>query len=315
MSLPPPLKARLTLPVIAAPMTAVSGFELVAASCEAGVIGSFPVHNARREGTSGSLDAWLTALDRRLSERDEPAAPFAPNLIMHRSNHHRDEELATLVAHRVPLVITSVGSPEAAVGPLHDAGSLVFADVATLAHVDRCLDAGVDGLVLLTAGAGGQTGWMNPFAFVRAVRARFEGTIVLAGGIGDGAAVLAAQALGADLAYLGTRFIAAQESLADDAYRAALVSSSLDDVVLSTAVGGLPANLLREWIGRNVADVAEGDYRQDRLLGWNDVWSAGHSVSSVQEVLPVRELVDQLLHEYDQARSAWQSQADGAGKE
>lgn len=300
MALPEALSAQLRLPAVAAPMTAVSGLELVTAACEAGIIGSFPVHNARRDG---SLDGWLDALRRRLDGRD--AAPFAPNLIMHRSNAYRDEELRSLVRHRVPLVITSVGSPAEAVGPLHDAGSLVFADVATLGHVDRCLEAGVDGLVLLTAGAGGQTGWLNPFAFVRAVRERFDGPVVLAGGVSDGASVLAAQVLGADLVYLGTKVIATAESLADESYQAALVAASADDVVLSSAVGGLPANLLSAWIDAHDPDVAEGDYRQDRLLGWQGVWSAGHSVSGVHGIAPIRAVVDAVIEEYREARRAW----------
>ena len=305
MSLPRELRERLTIPAVAAPMTAVSGLELVAAACESGVIGSFPVHNARREESTGSLDAWLDALERRLAEGDRPTAPFAPNLIMHRTNASRDEELASLVAHRVPLVITSVGSPVDAIGPLHDVGSLVFADVASLGHVDRCLDAGVDGLVLLTAGAGGQTGWANPFAFVRAVRDRFDGPIVLAGGIADGAAIFAAEVLGADLAYLGTRFIATHESLADDDYRDALVEASLDDIVLTSALGGLPASLLRRWVEDNVTDAAVGDYRQERLIGWQGVWSAGHSVSGVRDVVSARALIDELAREYHDARASW----------
>ncbi|ALJ21698.1 NAD(P)H-dependent flavin oxidoreductase [Microbacterium sp. No. 7] len=301
MTLPENVSARLRLPAIAAPMTGVSGIELVAAACEAGVIGSFPVHNARRDT---SLGDWLTTLERRLQQSEGTPAPFAPNLIMHSSNRYRDEELATLVAHGVELVITSVGSPARAVEPLHAVGALVLADVATLAHAEKALEAGADGLVLLTAGAGGQTGWLNPFAFVRGVRAFFDGPIVLAGGISDGVSAFAAEVLGADLVYLGTRVIATEESLADDAYRAALVAATADDVVLSSAVGGLPANLLRSWIERNDADVAQGDYQQERLLGWQGVWSAGHAVAGVTEVLPVRDVIAELIDQYEAARAA-----------
>ncbi|GAB1512586.1 NAD(P)H-dependent flavin oxidoreductase [Actinophytocola sp. KF-1] len=166
---------------------------------------------------------------------------------MHRTNERLAADVDCLVRRRVEIVITSVGSPAAVVGPLHDAGCLVFADVATMRHVDRALDVRVDGLVLLTAGAGGQTGSANPFAFVRAVRARFDGPIVLAGGVSDGAAVLAARALGADLCYLGTKLIATTESLADDAYRQAVVDAGLDDVVETSLPSGLPANFLRSW--------------------------------------------------------------------
>ena len=204
---------RLRLPAIAAPMTTVSTPELVIGAARRGVIGAFPTHNA---ATPAELETWMR---RFATELDGIAAPVAPNLVVHRSNGRRDADLAVLERHRVELVITSVGSPKPVIGPLHDIGARVFADVASLTQADRAVTAGADGLVLLTAGAGGQTGWANPFAFVRAVRARFDGPIVLAGGISDGQSILAAQALGADLVYLGTRFIATHQSGAGDDYR------------------------------------------------------------------------------------------------
>jgi nitronate monooxygenase len=190
------------------------------------------------------------------------------------------------------------------IGPLHAAGAKVYADVASLGHAWRALDAGADGLVLLTAGAGGQTGWANPFAFVRAVRERFDGPLVLAGGISDGHAIFAATTLGVDLAYLGTRFIATQESSADDNYRNALVGSTLDDVRLSARVGGIPASLLACWLDRADPDAgAATGFAQDRLLANGDAWSAGHSVSGVHAVTGVSELVATLADEYRRARS------------
>ncbi|MCV7154899.1 NAD(P)H-dependent flavin oxidoreductase [Mycolicibacterium pyrenivorans] len=291
-------------------MTAVSSPELVIAACRSGVIGSFPTHNA---ATERELDAWL---HRMTADSGATAAPIAPNLVVHRSNARRDSDLAVLLRHRVEMVITSVGSPEPVIGPLHDAGAQVFADVASLEHARRAIDAGADGLVLLTAGAGGQTGWANPFAFVRAVRERFDGPVVLAGGISDGRAILAAQVLGADLVYLGTRFIATHQSAADDAYRSALVTATLDDVRLSDRVGGIPASLLSSWLdaqrATQGADAPPQDgFAQDRLLANRGAWSAGHSVSGVHDVVGVEELVDELVADYTVARDELKVVTDG----
>ncbi|CAN5352147.1 nitronate monooxygenase [soil metagenome] len=296
MSLPSSLRARLAVPAIAAPMTAVSGLELVLAACRAGVIGAFPVHNAHR---SGGLQTWLTTLRAEIGPDD---APFAANLIVHPSNRRRREEVAALAAHGVELVITSVGSPAEFVAPLHDAGAVVYADVASIHHAHRALEAGVDGLVLLTAGAGGQTGWANPFAFVRAVREFHSGPLVLAGGITDGASIRAAEVLGADLAYLGTRFIAATESLAQPDYRRAVIEAGLDDIVTSNVVGGIPANLTRAWLGQHefAAQQQADGYGQDRLLSWETVHSAGHSVSGVHREQSVAGLVADLHDRYRQ---------------
>src|SRR5215472_7462735 len=234
--LPSSIASRLTLPLIAAPMLRVSGPDLVVAACNAGVIGAFPTKNAR---TADDLDLWLSNIRGRLHP---DAAPFCPNLIMR--DTRLAEDLAIVARHGVEVVITSVGSPAPAVAALHDAGALVLADVATLRHAERAIAAGADGLILLTAGAGGQTGWLNPFAFVRAVRAMFDGVVVLAGGVSDGRALAAARLLGCDLAYMGTRFIATRESLAPEAYRSMLVEASMDDVLLTSSFTGLPANML-----------------------------------------------------------------------
>lgn len=303
MALPSRLD-RLALPLVAAPMTDVSGPDLVTAACRNGVVGSFPTHNAR---TPSELDGWLEQITAGLADLEDEAAPFAANLVVHRSNQRLAGDVASLIRHEVPLVITSVGSPAPVLAPLQDAGCLVFADVASMRHVQRAIDAGVDGLVLLTAGAGGQTGWANPLSFVRAVRGQFDGPIVLAGGVSDGVALWAAQALGADLAYMGTKFIATTESLADDAFRRALVESSLDDVTLTTALSGLPANFLDGWLKKATADAppqGTDGFAQQRLLNQRNVWSAGHSVSGITGILSVAELVDQTRREYDQARQA-----------
>ncbi len=205
-------------------MFLVSGVDLVAAACRNGVIGAFPTVNCR---SPEQLDGWLGEIEERLRRHSDKsgkaAAPVCPNLIVHRSNARLEADLQVLLRHRPEIVITSVGSPAPVLEPLHDAGALVFADVASIRHAERAVAAGADGLVLLTAGAGGQTGWLNPFVFVRAVRAFFDGPLVLAGGIGDGHSLWAAEVLGCDLAYMGTKFIATEESMADPRYRAMLV--------------------------------------------------------------------------------------------
>ncbi|WP_337958236.1 nitronate monooxygenase [Mycolicibacterium septicum] len=282
-------------------MTSVSTPELVTAACRAGIIGAFPTHNA---ADPDHLRSWLWQIRRDL---DPQAAPVAANLVVHRSNRRRDADLAVIIEHGVELVITSVGSPAPVIPALHDAGVPVFADVASLDQASRALDAGADGLILLTAGAGGQTGWANPFAFVRAIRARYDGSLVLAGGVGDGHAILSAQVLGADFVYLGTRFIATEQSGAADDYRAALVAASLDDVRLSDRVGGIPASLLACWLdaqdrlddpaAQDRSDTSTG-FAQERLLANRSAWSAGHSVSAVRRVLAVDGLVDELFAEY-----------------
>jgi nitronate monooxygenase len=294
---------RLSLPAIAAPMTSVSTPELVIAACRNGLIGAFPTHNAQSPRV---LEGWLA---RMRDELDPSGPPLAPNLVVHPSNGRRDADLQCLLRHGVELVITSVGSPRPVIEPLHDVGAQVYADVASLAHAWRALDAGADGLVLLTAGAGGQTGWANPFAFVRAVRERFDGPLVLAGGISDGHSILAAQTLGVDLVYLGTRFIATRESGAEDGYRQAVVSASLDEVRLSDRVGGIPASLLAEWLDAQHPAGAGTDldvegFQQDRLLANRTAWSAGHSVSGVHRLSSVAEVVEALITDYVTARQA-----------
>lgn len=307
-----PFLDRLTVPVIAAPMLRVSGIELVSAACESGVIGAFPTANCR---SLDEFESWLQRLsaETRASPR---RAPHCPNLIMRRDPSRLKAEVELIVKHLTELVITSVGSPEAVIPTLHEGGCLVFADVASLHHAQRAIEAGVDGLVLLSAGAGGHTGWANPFAFVRAVRKLFDGPIVLSGGLSDGVALRAATVLGCDLGCIGTRFMATQESLASPPYKQMLLQSSIDDIMTTRAFTGLPANFLRPSItgvGLDPEQLDEGISVQEarRRFGggadgaviqrWADLWSAGHTVSGVESLPPVAELIRTLQAEFEHA--------------
>jgi nitronate monooxygenase len=294
-----PFLDRLALPLIAAPMLRVSGIELVSAACRAGVVGAFPTANC---ASLEVLDAWL----HRLREEAGAAAaegrvhaPYCPNLIMRRDPAKVRAEVEVIVRHRAEVVITSVGSPASVIPALHDGGCLVLADVASVHHAGRAIEAGADGLVLLTAGAGGHTGWANPFAFVRAVRAMFDGPVVLAGGLSDGVALKAAIALGCDLGSMGTRFIATRESLGSAPYKQMLARSSLDDVMTTRAFTGLPANFLRPSVVQagldpeGLDETVSVQEARSRFGGgsegavvqrWADLWSAGHSVSGVPGV-------------------------------
>ena len=310
--LPPSIAARCSLPLIAAPMLRVSGHELVVATCRSGVIGSFPVMNPSLIEPPETLDSWLKLMRQRLDP--VATAPFCPNIIMRSDNITAQVE--TLIRFGTEMVITSVGSPKPVLPRLHDAGVVVLADVATIEHAKKAIDIGVDGLVLLTAGAGGQTGWLNPFAFVRAVRNMFDGIIVLAGGIADGASVFAAELLGCDLVYMGTKFIAAEESMASNAYRTALVNGTMDDIILTKAFTGLWANYMRSSIIDSGLDpdrldetISEGQARDKfgtRASGprrWTDVTSAGHSISGVGDIISAAQLIERTRNEYLAARS------------
>ena len=316
--LPENLRSRLQLPLIAAPMFLVSGPALVKAACRSGVIGAFPTANCR---TVAELEQWLADMNddqkRAADETGRAAAPLCANLIVHRSNPRVADDLAAVLRAGVEIVITSVGSPEPVMKPLKDAGCLVLADVASVRHAEKAVASGVDGLVLLTAGAGGQTGWVNPFAFVRAVRAFWDGIVVMAGGMSDGQAIAAAETLGCDLAYMGTKFIATRESLAKDAYKAMLVSSRLDDVLLTRAFTGLETNMLRPSIVaagldpnalpvRGAIDIAKDINATERnkpdAKRWKDIWSAGHAVSGVADIPSVAELVERTAREYAAAK-------------
>lgn len=310
--LPACFAGRLALPLIAAPMLHVSGPDLVVAACKAGVIGAFPTLNPKLVGASGGLDAWLTEIRERLGDDPAAHAPICPNIVMR--NADLDEHVDLVIRHGIEMVITSVGTPKPIMPRLKGAGVFVFADVATVEHARKAIEVGVDGLVLLTAGAGGQTGWLNPFAYVRAVRQFFDGPIVLAGGILDGVALRAAQALGCDLAYMGTKFIATRESLANDEYRATLVDCSMDDVMLTKAFNGLWGSYLRptvvaagldpDRLDEQISEARAQEQfgaRSDGPRRWTGLRSAGHSVSGVSAVLSAAELVAQTRREYEAA--------------
>lgn len=317
MALSADIAARLKLPLISAPMLRISGPELVIAACRAGVIGAFPVANCR---TIDELDAWLSRITAALKEPvdGQLPAPFCPNLIVRRAE--LKEQLACVLKYKPELVVTSVGSPEPVIGPLHDIGCKVFADVASMRHAEKAIALGVDGLVLLTAGAGGQTGWVNSFTFVRALRAaKYDGPIIMAGGIADGQALWAAQVLGCDLGYMGTKFIATNESMAEDGYKKMLVDCTFDDVIMTRAFTGLDANMLRPSIVASGIDLAllpaiQTVEEADRLFGkgsagpkrWKDAWGAGHTVSGVTGVYPVSELIARTSAEYSEARKTTQ---------
>jgi nitronate monooxygenase len=300
------LGEQLSLPVIAAPMFLVSGRELVIACCREGVLGTFPAANAREQGDLGQ---WLEEIEETLAtvRAEEPrrtVAPYGVNLIMR--SPRLPEDLATTVAHRVPFVVASVGNPTRVVEQVHAYGGLVFADVATVLHAHKALATGVDGLILLCAGAGGNTGWLNPFAFVSAVRDFYDGPLVLAGGIHNGRSIRAAQVLGADYAYMGTGFIPTVESMAHDAYRDMLIAATADDVMLTTTITGIPSNMVRASLAQAgfFADIPEQKHpfyfqkAYTERKAWKDVRSAGHGVGEVREIESVSALVARLRAEY-----------------
>lgn len=300
------LAARLRVPAIAAPMFLVSGVELVLAACRAGVIGAFPAPNAR---TVEELDEWCGTIRAGLGPAD---APWALNLVAHRTYARLAQEVEAIEAHRPPLVITALGSPAAVIEAVHAYGGVVLADVSTTRHAEKALAAGADGLVLVSAGAGGHTGSYSPFAFVHELRASFGGPLVLSGGIADGRAIAAARVLGADLAYVGTRFIATRESLVPEAYREMVVGCTLADVVQSDRLTGAPANWLAPSLaaaaGAGGTDGAAGDRAIDfsGIAGaerkrWRDVWAAGHGLAGATRICTTAELVDELANQYEEA--------------
>ena len=324
MPLPDLLTDRLRLPMIAAPMFLASGPELVLACCRAGIVGSFPAKNQRtREG----LDAWLVEITRGLAaleaETGQMPPPYAVNLIVHRSNADLDEEIEMVVRHRVPVVITSLGAVPELVARVHDYGGLVFHDVINLRHARKAIAAGVDGLIAVAAGAGGHTGRASPFALINEIRQEFDGTLMLSGAMSTGSDVAAAQVMGADLAYLGTRFIGTAECLSPDDYKAMLVHSHLGDIVETDAVSGVNANFIAASLDAAgysadgtppeadiAAELAEAhDAERNRPAAWRDIWSAGHGVGGINDIPTVAQLVDRLEAEYHAALAAQQKRA------
>ena len=304
----PPILQKLSLPVIGSPMFIVSGPELVIAQCRGGIVGSFPALNARPKE---ELDAWLSRIRAALGPED---APFAVNQIVHGSNDRLEHDLEVCARHRVPMIITSLRAPGEVVRAVHGWGGIVFHDVTNLRHAEKALEAGVDGLVLVAAGAGGHAGTLSPFALVAEVRRIWDGPIALSGAITQGRQVLAAQAMGADLAYMGTRFIATQEANAQPQYKQAIVESEAEGIVYTNLFTGVHGNYLRSSIvnagldpdNLPVADKSKmnfGSGGNTKAKAWKDIWGAGQSAGLVHDVPPVAELVDRLESEYRAAHA------------
>ena len=311
MSFRDELLPTLRLPTICAPMFLVSGPELVVAACRAGVVGAFPTINAR---TPDELSRWLSDIRDGLAGAPPgaPLPPFAANLIVHRTNSRLGPDLERCIQHEVPLVITSVGDPGDVVERVHAYGGRVLHDVASVRHARRAAAAGVDGMVLLCAGAGGQTGRLNPFAFVSEVRRFFDGLLAVAGGVTEGRSIAAIEVAGADLAYLGTAFIATRESRANDAYKTMVVDSGADDVLLTLGRTGLPSNMLapsleragwsRDRLPPIGTDIDLTTLLDDDTSPWRDIWSAGHGVGGVTTADTTADVVARLQLEYEASR-------------
>ena len=297
------IKRQLRLPVIQAPMFLVSGPAMVIAACRAGIIGSFPTQNVRDDA---ELERWFAAIDAQTGANGG-CAPYAVNVIVHPSYPRREQDLAAVLKWKPPIVITALGSPRDVVDAIHSYGGMVLADVISLRFARKALDAGVDGLVLVAAGAGGHTGPIAGFAFVEEVRRFYAGPLVLGGGIGSGRAIRAAEVLGADFAYLGTRFLATGESLVSQEQKRMVVASGSEDIVCSDSFTGVKANWLRQSIvnyGLDPDHLPEGriDFSRQDLKRWRDIWSAGQGVGAVDRICPLAEVVDQLEREYRAAR-------------
>ena len=309
MPIPASLNRNLALPVICAPMFIVSNPDLVIAQCKGGLIGSFPALNARPKEL---LDDWLTRIKAELAA-DPQAAPFAVNQIIHPSNERLEHDMALCVKHEVPLIITSLSAPTAIVPHVHAYGGKVFHDVISVRHAEKALEAGVDGLILVCAGAGGHAGTLSPFALVGEIRKFYDGPIALSGSITNGSAILAAQAMGADVAYMGTRFIATHEANAVEAYKQAIVDSAAADVVYTPYFTGVHGNYLKKSIlaaGLDPANLPEKDKSAMSFGGardakaWKDIWGAGQGVGNIGDVLPTADLIDRLKQEYRAAKAA-----------
>jgi nitronate monooxygenase len=313
MPLPPCLEGRLALPVIGAPMFIVSGPDLVIAQCKAGVVGSFPALNAR---PAAALDDWLTRIEIELADfadanPDKPVAPYAVNQIVHASNSRLAEDMATCAKRRAPIVITSLRPPNEVVKAAHDWGGIVLHDVISVRHAEKAIEAGVDGLILVCAGAGGHAGTLSPFALVQEVRAIYDGPIILSGAIATGRAVFAAQAMGADLAYVGTRFIATAEANADPRYKAMLIDGAASDIVYSSLFTGVAGNYLKPSIAAAGLDPDSlPDAEKSKMdfgaaaKAWRDVWGAGQGLGAIADAPPAGELIARMARDYAAAKDA-----------
>jgi nitronate monooxygenase len=308
MSLPPLLQ-RLRIPVIGAPMFIAGNPRLVIGQCKAGIVGSFPALNARPKE---ALDGWLTEIEAALAGQPQ-AAPYAVNQIVHKSNDRLEHDIEVCIRHKVPITITSLRAPNEVVARVHAYGGIVLHDVISVRHAEKALEAGVDGLILVCAGAGGHAGTLSPFALIGEVRRFFDGPIVLSGAIASGDAILAAQAAGADLAYIGTRFLATPEASVPERYKEEILRAAAADIVYTDLFSGVHGNYLKHSVvaagfdplnlpksdpGRMNFGTAGGAERKV----WRDIWSAGQGVGQIDAVMPVAEVVAKLEAEYAAAR-------------
>lgn len=315
MALPNNLRNKLALPMVAAPMFIISNPDLVIAQCKAGVVGSFPTLNAR---PAAELEVWLERISSELKAHDEanpdtPAAPFAVNHIVHGSNDRLQHDLEMCVKYQVPIVITSLGAKPEVNEAVHSYGGLVFHDIISNRFARKAIDKGADGLIAVAAGAGGHAGTTSPFALVQEIREWFDGPLLLSGSIATGDAILAAQAMGADLGYMGSAFIATVEANAEQAYKQAIVDNAASDIVYSSLFTGVHGNYLRpsiEAAGLDPDRLGEGDPAQmdfgsggnTDAKAWKDIWGCGQGIGAVKAVVPTAELVARLQAEYQAAR-------------
>src|ERR1700722_5346514 len=315
MALPPVLRDRLRLPVIGSPLFIISGPDLVIAQCKAGIVGAFPALNAR---PISQLDEWLAQITEELAAWDRanpetPSAPFAVNQIVHKTNNRLEEDVALCAKYRVPLVITSLGAREDVNDAVHGWGGIVLHDVINQTFAHKAVEKGADGLIPVAAGAGGHAGGLSPFAFVQELRAWFDGPIALSGAIANGAAILAAQAMGADLAYIGSAFIATQEARAAEGYKDMIVASRGEDITYTNLFTGVHGNYLRPSIappGRDPVSLPQADPSKmnfgsggnQSAKAWRDIWGCGQGIGAVKHVPTAGELVDRLAAEYEAAK-------------
>ena len=309
-----------TLPVIAAPMFLVSGPELVIECCKNGVVGTFPALNER---TSEGFEQWLITIKEALSEYEKTtgkkAAPFGVNLIVHPTNTRLQKDVEICVKHKVPLVITSLGAISILVDAIHSYGGLVYHDIVKKRHAEKAAEAGVDGLILVSAGAGGHAGTINPMALIKDVRKVFDKTIVVAGAISTGMDIASVLQMGADMAYMGTRFINTTESRAQEEYKEMIVNSTSDKIIHTAAVSGIPANFMEASL--EAAGIKPEDYKKEGKLdpgldmnseakAWKTIWSAGHGVSAIDDIPSTEQLIDRLRAELVEAMETQQQRLD-----
>ncbi len=322
MSLPEVFKGRLSVPVIGAPMFIISTPELVIAQCTSGIVGAFPSLNAR---PAEALETWLQHITEALAawdaaHPDRPAAPYAVNLIVHRSNARLLHDLALCVKYRVPIIITSLGARTDVNDAIHAYGGIVLHDIIDDTFARKAVEKGTDGLIAVAAGAGGHAGTLSPFALVQEIRAWFDGPLILSGAIATGSAVLAAQACGADLAYIGSAFIATREANATPAYKQAIVEGNAADIVYSSLFTGVRGNYLRPSIiaaGLDPDNLAEGnvstmDFHETAAKAWKDIWGSGQGIGTVKDIVPAAERIARLAGEYTAARERLLSAARNA---